>query len=113
MFNKPTDYLPGRYPRPIHDKLSAVPDSLTQVIGSDCVIKRMHFTNLTSSTVTVTVRDNQDTPRFVLKSHPIGANLTLSFDYPGEGIPMDGGIRWQASAADSVDGIILGNSSNG
>lgn len=112
MPGKGPDYLAGGYSRPIHDRLQAVPDTLTAVTGSSSLIKHVHFTNLTAGSITVSIRDNQDTPRFLLKNHPIGANITLTIDYP-QGIPMYGGIRWQASVADSVDGMILGNTSNG
>lgn len=110
--NKLASYLPGDFTRPIHTELQLVPDSLTQVTGSNSVIKHAHFMNRHTDTVLITVVDKQDTPRYLLYQHPIPAKYTLTMDYPA-GIPMKGGIQWLANVANVVDGILLGNSANG
>ena len=110
--NKLASYLPGDFTRPIHDRIQLVPNTLTQVTGSNSVIKRAHFVNRHTADVLLTIVDKQDTPRYLLYQHAIPAKKALALEYP-EGVPMYGGIQWQVDVANVVDGVILGNSANG
>jgi hypothetical protein len=64
------------------------------------------FNNITSSTQTVDVTDNQGTPVSYVTSFQIPANS--NFVYSLHGMRLANGIRWSATSASSVNAQVIG-----
>lgn len=99
LTNAPENFLPRQHTTP-----DFVPDSDTDVIGQDCYLEELTFTNAGVATATVTVLDKQTTPMPVVKDLDIdpGAPVVIRFD--GRWCP--GGVSWSASVADTIVGYM-------
>lgn len=91
--------------RRVMSQTEVVPNSDTALTSKNAVLYSIHVANVTAGAVTLTVKDKQSTPRRLLASYSIPANSFIHIDFT-EGVPMPGGVNWQASAATSLEGYL-------
>ena len=84
----------------------AMPTSSTAVTATATCVSAVLFVNITASTQTVSMTDNQGTPVSYLTSFQIPANSTLVYGL--EYAKMTSGIKWSATNASSVNAQIVG-----
>jgi hypothetical protein len=85
--------------------LAAVPTSSTAVFSSTTCVMTIVLNNTNSSSVTVTVTDNQGTPINDVLTFSIPANSQLI--QPLWGVAFTSGVKWVASTT-GVTGAVLG-----
>ena len=84
----------------------SMPTASTAVTSTATCVGAIVFINITGTTQSVTVTDNQGTPVTYLGSFQIPANST--FVYGLQYVKMAAGIKWQAGAVSSVNAQIVG-----
>lgn len=104
-----TDYLDTplstRSQAPNYDSgLIAIPAALTAVLGVSFKLRTLFLVNITSSPASIIVTDTAGL--IYLQDYPVPAN-----DYrllPFGDMTIAGGLKWQASAAATLNGQLLG-----
>lgn len=91
----------------ISPELQVVPDSATALSSSDTLLYSMYVSNVTGSTVALTVLDGQSTPREVVPTTNIGPHQILSAEWL-DGLVCPGGVTWSATVADSLQAAVTG-----
>lgn len=91
--------------RRVMSQITLIPNSDTAVTSKDAVLYSIHVANVTAGAVTLTVKDKQATPRRLLASYSIPANSFVHIDFT-EGVPMSGGVNWQAGSANALEGYL-------
>lgn len=83
-----------------------VPNSSTAVTTTTTCVDRVIFNNITGNAVTVTLQDNQGTPKDYLTSYSLPGNsqLVLPLGYA----KFLSGIKWQAGTASAINAQIVG-----
>ena len=84
----------------------AIPTTSTAATTTATCVSSVIFVNITGSTQTVTLTDNQGTPAAYLSGFQIPANSTLVYDLSFA--KMASGIKWSAGNASSVNAQIVG-----
>ena len=84
----------------------SLPTSSTAVTTTATCVDAVVFVNVTASTQTVTLTDNQGSPASYLTSFQIPANSTLVYDL--HYARLSSGIKWLATNASSVNAQIVG-----
>ncbi len=70
--------------------------------NTECWIDQIVLSNTTAGAITVTITDSQSTPLNTYKAVSVAANATVIIALPG-GKYFDGGMKINASAANSID----------
>ena len=99
---------PGSFTSNIQTKRQFVPATATVLIYQDVYPETLTLTNISSSTVTITLWDRQTTPTVVFQSTIAGAASGSSNNYT---VPLGtawcpGGLVWQADTGSAVYGWI-------
>ena len=81
--------------------MQAVPDSNTALASSTIKVQLIFCQNSTASAATLTITDNDSVPRTYWPTVSIAAN-SIAMLYSGVGMTMTGGIKWQASASNTI-----------
>ena len=84
----------------------SLPTAATAVTSTATCVNAIVFVNITGSTQTVTLTDNQGTPVSYLSSFQLPANSTFVYDL--QYVKMASGIKWSAANATSVNAQIVG-----
>jgi hypothetical protein len=84
----------------------AMPTTTTTVTTTSTCVDAVLFVNITASTQTITLTDNQGSPVTYLASFQVPANSTLVYDL--HFARLASGIRWSATSASSVNAQIVG-----
>jgi hypothetical protein len=84
----------------------ALPTTSTAVTTTATCVNSVIFVNITGTTQTVTLTDNQGTPATYLTGFQIPANSTLVYGL--DFAKMASGIKWSATNATSVNAQIVG-----
>jgi len=91
--------------------LQNLPNSSTQLTATTTCVLLVSFTNTTAGAVTVTMQDQttacNSAPCQVLTAFSIPANSNLLM--PLYGMKFTSGIKWNASAANSITADLIGN----
>lgn len=80
------------------NNLVAVPTSATDLTTADSVVFQVTLVNTTGAPVNFTLLDKNTSPLALFSATPVAANQTVAFNFE-EGVPMKGGLRWNASGA--------------
>lgn len=83
-----------------------VPSSATDVTTSDTWLYQLTVANKTAGAVTLQVLDKAGTPRNVVPTVSLEANSLAIMSWP-EGVKLTGGMRWAASAANSLEAEVV------
>lgn len=83
-----------------------VPSANTAVAAATTCVETIVLTNVTTSVQTITITDNQGSPVTAFNAFPLQPGATVLL--PLNGVSFTSGIKWQAGAASSVSGAILG-----
>lgn len=81
--------------------MQAVPNSNTALASSTIKVQTILCNNQTASAATLTITDNDASPRTYYPAVSLAAN-SVTLLYAGTGFTMTGGIKWQASAATTI-----------
>lgn len=82
---------------------AAIPNAATDVIAQDVWLVLIVLTNIGAATATVTISDKQTTPVPIVKDFEVDPGVPVVIAFPAnDPAYMKGGIRWVASAADTV-----------
>jgi hypothetical protein len=83
---------------------ATVPSSDTDVVsGKDVWLASVVLTNIGASSATITITDKQSTPVAIVKDLTVDPGVPVIFAMPKDHpASMPGGIKWQASAADTI-----------
>lgn len=77
------------------------------VINHDAWVFQIAATNIGGFPATLTIKDNQASPLFLLHSFGISGHKTVVFNFP-EGVKMIGGITWNAGNSNVIHAEIMG-----
>lgn len=91
--------------RRVMSQITVIPNSDTALTSKDAVLYGIHICNTTGGAVAIIIKDKQSTPRYLLNVYSIAANSFLHIDFP-EGVPMKGGVNWQAGSSNSLEGYV-------
>lgn len=83
------------------------PSSATDLIAHDAWVFQVVLCNTTGSAATITVADKQSSPLNLFAAFSVGANTTVTFNFP-EGVKMIGGIRWSQGTANAINAEVVG-----
>jgi len=86
--------------------ITTVPTAEAAATSTATCVEAIYINNLTSSSQTFSIKDNQGTPVVYVNSFnlPANSNMLLTFG----GIKFASGVRWVATNASSVNAQILG-----
>lgn len=93
--------------REISPGLSTIPNVAADLTTEDSYVFQIVLVNKTAGAVTVTIVDRATPAKTLIPTVSIAANTSYVVAYP-EGVKMNGGINWVASAASSIDAEIHG-----
>ncbi len=96
--------------QPWHQPMVFVPTGSTAVTTSDSLLDHLHLSNITGSTVTITITDNSTTcggsPCQAWPAITIAANTSYDNDFGG--MFIKGGIKWSSGTGSAVEGWMKG-----
>ena len=86
--------------------ITSIPTTEAAATSTATCVEAIYINNLTSSSQTFSIKDNQGTPVVYVNSFnlPANSNMLLTFG----GIKFASGVRWVATNASSVNAQILG-----
>lgn len=88
--------------------ITTLTDSAAAVTSTTTYVQFIHCANIDSVARTVTISDNQVTPKVYFNAVSIPANGVMTANFSTTGISMSGGIKWNASAGSAVNCQISG-----
>jgi hypothetical protein len=83
-----------------------VPAVAADLSTTDTWLYQLSVSNKTAGAVTIQVLDKAATPRNVVPTVSAAANSVMIMTWPN-GIKLTGGMRWVASAADSLEAEVV------
>lgn len=99
--------LGRRQLRSLTGGLATVPNSAADVTTSTTRVYQVVMVNKTAGQVTLTVTDKASPAKTLIPGITLDANSLAVANF-AEGVQMNGGVRWTAGAADSIDADVVG-----
>lgn len=91
--------------RQLSRAIQVVPNSDTDVTTTDTEIYQISVTNVTGGACTLTVKDKQATPRYLMYQVSIAAAYTYVIPWP-EGAWMENGFSWSSNTSSCLEASI-------
>ena len=88
--------------------ITTLTNSAVAVTAATTYVQFIHCANIDSVARTVTISDNQGTPKVYFNAVSIPANGVMTANFSATGIAMSAGIKWNASANSAVNCQISG-----
>lgn len=91
--------------------LQRVPNVATDISTTDSWVCQMVFTNITAAAVTISVKDKQATPKYILGSSLGGVSVAVGTSYIWNApycVKMTSGVTWLSDTANGIDAEIFG-----
>lgn len=103
-----TERLLGAAGKAYNSGMTTLPSSDTALNATTTYVQLIFCTNIDTVDRTVSISDNQGTPKVYFNSITIQANTAMMLMASPVGIPFASGIRWSASAGSAVNCHIVG-----
>ena len=88
--------------------MTTLPGTLTVAVDATIWTQFLYCGNIDTIARTVTVTDNQSTPKVYLNAVSISANGVLTANFGSTGVPFANGVKWQASTTNAINCVIIG-----
>jgi len=88
--------------------MTLVPTSATAVTTTTTKVQLIFCANVSAAAATLTITDNQSTPKTYFNAVSIAANQSVLVHSSTIGLPYSGGIKWTAGTANAINCQIVG-----